>query len=129
MLGLSNSSGGWVPGSDLESVSGLSVILGRDSGPGPKLPLGLFLESDLGEVSPLVLSKGAFMGSEDGLEVPSSSIVGVVPSSCSGVLVSLVSAPSSSVYVRESAAEGFDVGAKVSGDSPAKGSTDRKSVV
>jgi hypothetical protein len=61
----------------------------------------------------LVLSKGTFMGFEDGFEVPSSSIVGVVLSSCSGVLVSLVNAPSSSVYIREFDAEGFDVGAKV----------------
>jgi hypothetical protein len=71
----------------------------------------------------LVLSKGTFMGFEDGFEVPSSSIVGVVLSSCSGVLVSLVNAPSSSVYIREFDAEGFDVGAKVFGDSPVKGST------
>jgi hypothetical protein len=55
--------------------------------------------------------------------LPSSSTVGVVPSSCSGALVSSVSAPSSSVFVRESTAEGFNVGAKVSGDLPAKGST------
>ena len=122
MLGLSNSSRGWVPGSDLKSVLGLSAIPSRDSGLGPKSPLGLFLELNLGEAPPLVLSKGMFMGSKDGLEVPSSSIVGVVSSLCSGVLVSSVSAPSSSVYVHKSAAEGFNVEAKVSRDSPAKGS-------
>jgi hypothetical protein len=55
--------------------------------------------------------------------LPLSSTVGVVPSSCSGALVSSVSAPSSSVFVRESTTEGFNVGAKVSGDLPAKGST------
>ena len=123
VLGLSNSSGGWVPGLDLQSISVLSAILGRDSGQGPKSLLGLFLEPNLGEAPPLVLSKGTFMGYEDGLEVPSSSIVGVVPSSYSGVLVSSVSAHSSSVYVRESTAEGFNVGVKVSGDLPAKGFT------
>jgi hypothetical protein len=40
-----------------------------------------------------------------------------------GLLVSLVSAPSLSLFVRESATKGFDVGVKVSGDSLAKGST------
>ena len=46
-------------------------VVTTDSGPGPKSPLGLFLKLDLGEVPPLVLSKGTFMGFEDGLEVPS----------------------------------------------------------
>jgi hypothetical protein len=68
VLGLSNSGGGWVPGSALKSVSGLSAIPGRDSGPGPNSPMGLFLEPDLDEAPPLVLSKGTFMGSEEGLD-------------------------------------------------------------
>jgi hypothetical protein len=123
VLGLSNSSGGWALGSALKSVSGLCAIPGRDSGSGPNSLMGSYLEPDLGETPPLVLSKGTFMGSEEGIEVPSSSIVGVVSSSCSGVLVSSVSAPSSLVFVRESAAEGFAVKAKVPEDSPAKGST------
>jgi hypothetical protein len=84
VLGLSNSGGGWVPGSDLKSISGLSVIPGCDLRPGPKSSLGLFLEPDLDEALPLVLSKGTFMGFEDGLEVPSLSVVGVVTLSCLG---------------------------------------------
>jgi hypothetical protein len=80
VLGLSNSGGGWVSGLALKSVSGLSAIPGCDSGLGPKSPMGLFLELDLGEAPPFVLSKGMFMGSEDGLEVP------LVSSSCFGVL-------------------------------------------
>jgi hypothetical protein len=100
VLGLSNSGGGWFPGSYLKSISGLSAIPGCDLVPGPKSPLGLFLEPDLDEALPLVLSKGTVMGSEDGLEVLSSSIVGVVTLSCLGVLVSLVSVPSLSVFLR-----------------------------
>jgi hypothetical protein len=42
VLGLSNSGGGWVPGSDLKSISGLSAIPGCDLGLGPKSPLGFF---------------------------------------------------------------------------------------
>jgi hypothetical protein len=79
VLGLSYFGGGWAPGSVLNSSSGMSLISDRDSGSAPKSPLGLFLEPILGEAPLLVLSKGSFMGIEDGPEVPSSSIVAEVP--------------------------------------------------
>ena len=129
MLGLTTSSGGWVPRSDQKSDSGLPSVPGQcfpglDLGPGQKMSLDLLLELDLVEALPLVPPKGIFVGSEDGLElatrgvVPLSSVVGVEPSSCLGVLVPSVSEPSSSICVCRSSVEGFDVEVKASGDSP-----------
>ena len=91
------------------------------------MSMGLILELDFAEALPLVPSKGIFLGSEDGLElatrgvVPLSSVAGVEPSFCLGVLAPSVGEPYSLVCVRGSTAE--DVGVKASGDSPASEAT------
>ena len=129
VLGLTTFGGGWGLGLDQKSDSGQCLFLGLDSGLGQKTSLGLILELDLVEPSPLVPSKGIFLGFEDGLKLATrgvlllSSVVGVEPSSCLGVLAPSVGEPSSSVFVRGSAAEGFDAGLKGSSDSSATKAT------
>jgi hypothetical protein len=89
VLGLTTSGGGWTPGLEQKSDLGLysdpgqCLFPGLGSGPGQKTSLGLNLELDLVEASPMVPSKGIFLGSKDGLELATrdvvllSSVVGV----------------------------------------------------
>ena len=128
VLGLTTSGGGWAPGLDQKSNSGLASELGQCSLPGlesgldQKLSLGLILEPNLVKVPPVVPSKGIFLGVKDGLDlatrgvVPLSSVAGVESSLCLGVLAPSVSEPFSSVCVRKFVTE--DVGVTASGDSP-----------
>jgi hypothetical protein len=140
VLGLTTFGGGWTPELEQKSDLGLysdpgqCLFPGLGLGPGQKTSLGLNLELDLVEASPMVPSKGIFLGFEDGLElatrgvVPLSSVVGVEPLSSQTTEASLgVHVPSvdesSLVCVCGSVTEGFDARVKASGDLPATEAT------